>query len=128
VCENYHGITLLNTGYKVFSNILFERLQPYVEKIIGSYQCGFRSGKSTSDQIHTVRQIMEKMGEYGVSTFYLFMGFKAAYDISNRNELFKTMEEFALPGKLRRLVELTLENIRCKVKTQNGISAPFITR
>jgi hypothetical protein len=32
VCENYHGITLLNTAYKVFSNILFERLQSYVEK------------------------------------------------------------------------------------------------
>jgi sorting nexin-29 len=80
VCENYHGITLLNTAYKMFSNILFERLQPYVEKIIGSYQCGFRSGKSTSDQIHTVRQIMEKMGEYGVNTFYLFLDFKAAYD------------------------------------------------
>jgi hypothetical protein len=77
---------------------LFERLQPYVEKIIGSYQCGFRSGKS-SGQIHTVRQIMEKMGEYGVSTCYLFVDFKAAYDSTDRNELFKAMEEFSLPGK-----------------------------
>jgi hypothetical protein len=32
VCENYYGITLLTTAYKVFSNILCERLQPYVEK------------------------------------------------------------------------------------------------
>jgi sorting nexin-29 len=38
------------------------------------------------------------------------------------------MEEFALPGKLRRLVDVTLENVRCKMKTQNGISVPFITR
>jgi sorting nexin-29 len=107
---------------------LFETLQPYVEKVIGSYQCGFRSGKSTSDQMHMVRHIMEKMGEYGVSTFYLFVDFKAAYDSINGNELFMAMDEFALPGKLRRLVEVTLENVRRKVKTQNGISAPFITR
>jgi hypothetical protein len=37
------------------------------------------------------------------------------------------VEEFFLPGKLRS-VEVTLQNIRCKVKTQNGISDPFITR
>jgi hypothetical protein len=33
----------------------------------------------------------------------------------------------SLPGKLRRLVEVILENVRCKVKTQNRISDPFIT-
>jgi hypothetical protein len=32
VCENYFAITLLNNAYKVFSNILFETLQPYAEK------------------------------------------------------------------------------------------------
>jgi sorting nexin-29 len=95
---------------------------------MGCYQCGFKTGKLTSDQIHMVRQIMVKMGQYGVSTFYLFVGFKAAYDSTDRNELFKAMEEFSLPGKLRRLVEVTLENIRRKVKTQKVISDPFITR
>jgi hypothetical protein len=50
---------------------------------------------------------MEKLGEYGVSTFYLFVDLKVAYDSIDRNELFKAMEEFSLPGKLRRLVEAT---------------------
>jgi hypothetical protein len=35
---NYRGITRLNMGYKIFSNILYELLQPYVEKIVGNYQ------------------------------------------------------------------------------------------
>jgi hypothetical protein len=47
---------------------------------------------------------MEKMGEYRVSTFYLFVDFKAVHDNIDRNELFKAKEEFSLPGKLRRLV------------------------
>jgi hypothetical protein len=68
------------------------------------------------------------MEERGVSAFYLFVYFKAACDSIDRNELFKAVEEFTLPGKLRRLAEVTLENVRCKVKTQNGISAPFSTR
>jgi sorting nexin-29 len=64
--------------------MLFQRLQPYTEKLVGNYQCGFRSGKSTSDQLHTMRHISEKMGEYVVNTFYLFVDFKAAYDSIDR--------------------------------------------
>jgi sorting nexin-29 len=78
--------------------------------------------------MHTVRRIMQKMGEHGVDTFNLFVEFKAAYDSIDKNELFKAMEEFSLRGKLRRLVEVTLENVRWKVKTQNGISEPVTTR
>lgn len=47
--ENYHGISLLNRAYEVFSSKMFQRLRPCVEKIVGNYQCGFRDGKSTSD-------------------------------------------------------------------------------
>lgn len=36
-CENYRGITLLNTAFKVLANILYKRLLPYTEKMIGSY-------------------------------------------------------------------------------------------
>jgi len=37
----------LNMGYKIFCNILYEGLQPYMENIVGKYQCGFRKDKST---------------------------------------------------------------------------------
>jgi hypothetical protein len=39
--------------------------------------------------------------------YILFVDFKAAYDSIDRNEIFKAMEEFSLPEKLRRLVEVT---------------------
>jgi sorting nexin-29 len=55
MCENYCGISLLNTAYKAFSVILFHRLQLIVETSIGNYQCGFTTGKSTSDHLHSVR-------------------------------------------------------------------------
>jgi sorting nexin-29 len=121
MCENYHACI----AYKVFSNILFQRLQPYVEKLLGNYQCGFRNGKSMSDQLHSMRQILEKMREYGLSTFNLFVNFKATYDSINRTQLFKAMEEFQISRKLRSLVEITLINVRCKVKTPSGITDPF---
>jgi hypothetical protein len=37
-CNNYHGIPLLATSYKIVSNIL-PRLDPYIYEIIGVNQC-----------------------------------------------------------------------------------------
>jgi sorting nexin-29 len=43
-------------------------------------------------------------------------------------KLFKAMEELQIPRKLISLVEITLRNARCKVKTPNGITDPFDTK
>ena len=40
-CNNFRGISLLSTTYKILSNILLSRLMPYTEKIIADHQCGF---------------------------------------------------------------------------------------
>ena len=40
-CNNYRGISLLSTTYKILSNILLSRLIPYAEEIKGDHQCGF---------------------------------------------------------------------------------------
>ena len=50
-CSNYKGISLLPTTYKILSNILFSRLTPYAEEIIGEYQCSFRRNRSTTEHI-----------------------------------------------------------------------------
>ena len=40
-CNNYRGISLLPTTYKILSNILLSRLTPYAKEIIGDHQCSF---------------------------------------------------------------------------------------
>ena len=40
-CNNYRGISLLSTPYKILSNIVLSRLTPYVEEIILDDQRGF---------------------------------------------------------------------------------------
>jgi len=61
-CNNYRGISLLPTTYKMLSNILLSRLFLHAKQIIGDHQCGFRSNKSTIDHIFCIHQILEKMG------------------------------------------------------------------
>jgi hypothetical protein len=59
-CNNYRGLSLLPTTYKILSNILLSRLIPYAEEIIGDHQCGFRHNRSTTDHMFCIRQILEK--------------------------------------------------------------------
>lgn len=80
-CANYRGISLLNTTYKVLSSILNARLMPIAENIIGKYQAGFRRNKSTTDQIFSLRQIIEKTTEYNIDTHHVIVDFRAAYDM-----------------------------------------------
>ena len=70
-CNNYRGISLLPTTYKILSNILLSRLTPYAKEIIVDHQCGFRRNRSTIDHIFCIRQILEKKG----STMKKFISF-----------------------------------------------------
>jgi hypothetical protein len=78
-CNNYHGISLLSTSYKISSNILLSRLVPYIDEIIGDHQCGFRRNRPTTDQIFCIHQILEKKWEYNETVHQLFVDFKKAY-------------------------------------------------
>jgi hypothetical protein len=40
-CDNYHGISLLSTSYKILSNNLLSLLSPYIDEVIGDLQYGF---------------------------------------------------------------------------------------
>ena len=124
-CGNYRGITLLNTAYKIFAEILFQRLLPYAEGNIGEYQCGFRNGRSTTDQLFGIRQILEKCREFNIETHHLFIDFKAAYDKIIRKELWKIMAEFGFPEKLISLTMLTLTNVKSQVRIRNLLSDFF---
>ena len=75
-CNNYTGISLLPTTYKILSNIFLSRLIPYAKEIIGDHQCGFRRNRSTTDHIFCIRQILEKKWEYIEPVHQLFIGFK----------------------------------------------------
>jgi sorting nexin-29 len=105
--------------------VLYGRLKPYANQIIGQYQCGFREGVSTIDQIQTLRQILEKTLEFQIETHHLFIDFKPAYDKVNRNQLYKAMLELGMPPNLVRLTQATMQGTTAKVQVQNELSESF---
>jgi sorting nexin-29 len=86
-CENYRGITLLPTAYKLFANIIKNKLNERMEDEIVEKKCGFRKGRSCTDAIFTVQQIMEKTKEHNLPLFLLFIDYEKAHDNVNRDML-----------------------------------------
>ncbi|XP_062127293.1 uncharacterized protein LOC133839668 [Drosophila sulfurigaster albostrigata] len=125
---NYRGISLLPVAYKVLTSVLCERPKPHAEALIGPYQCGFRPGKSTVDQIFTLRQILEKSYENQIDTYHLFVDYKAAFDSPRRDCLYAAMSELGIPAKLTRLCRMTSSNTISSVNVGCGQSETFTTK
>ena len=62
-CGNWQGISLLSVLGKVFSRVLLNHMQDAVDWILRQQQAGFRRGRSCTDQIFTLKQIIEKVSE-----------------------------------------------------------------
>lgn len=63
ICANYWQFSLIVISYTVLSSVICERLKPHANKLFGPYQCDFRPGKSSIDQIFGLHQILKKSHE-----------------------------------------------------------------
>jgi hypothetical protein len=125
-CNNYRGISLLSTAYRILSNILLARLTPYGDEIIGDHQCGFRRNRSITDQIFYIRLILEIKWEYNGTAHQLFIDFKKAYDSIKREVLYNILLEFCIPKKLVRLIKMRLNETYSKVLIGKLLSDKFL--
>jgi len=127
-CNNYRGILLLPTTYKILFNILLSRLIPYAKEIIRDHQCGFRRNRSTIDHIFCIRQMLEKKLEYNEPVHQLFIDFKKAYDSVRREVLYKILLEFGIPRRLVRLIKTRLNETYSRVRVGENVSDTFPVR
>jgi len=60
--ENYRGVTLLCTAYKIYETILAKRLRKEIEEKgnLPETQAGFRKGKGTMDNVMILQQVINK--------------------------------------------------------------------
>ena len=74
-CNNWWGITLLSLTSKLFSKITVELFTDTLEKDIRKEKAGFREGRSCSDDISTLRQILEQAKEWNSTVYANFIDF-----------------------------------------------------
>jgi len=125
-CNNYRRISLLPTTYEFFSNIPLSRLTPYAEEVTGDHQCGFRRNRSTTDHIHSIRQILEKKWEYNEAVHQLFIDFMKACDSVSREVLYNILIESGIPKNLVRLVKMCLTETYSRVRVGKNYLTGFL--
>jgi len=123
-CENYRGITLLPTAYKLFANIITNRLNEHLEDEMLEEQCGFRKGRSCTDAIFTVQQVIEKRKEHNLPLFLLLIDYETAYDNINRDKLWEMMDN-KIPNYLLITIKCIYRNTKVTIKFNDGISEPI---
>ena len=77
--------------YKILENILYLKLVPYAEEIIGEYQGGFWRGRSTVVQIFSMRQTLGNCWEQNIDVHHLCIDFQTAHDTVWRKEMWNEM-------------------------------------
>jgi len=74
--DNCRGISLLNTGYKIYSKIIAKRLTTTAEVLLLEGRNRFRKGRSCMDCILSASQIIEKHRELNIPTYIAFIDLK----------------------------------------------------
>ena len=118
-CKNWRGIMLLNMASKVFCRVILERIKIALDEKLREEQAGFRAGRSCTDQIATLRIIIEQSIEWQSSLYINFIDFEKAFDSISRDVLWRLLRHYGLPDKIFTIIRVLYEGFSAQV-VHNG--------
>ena len=122
LCGNWRGIALLDVAGKVLGRLVQNRLQQIAEKELPDSQCGFRRGRSCTDQIFSLLQITEKLYEHPTPGFVLFIDLRKAYDSVPWEALWRGLQCLGVPPKLAEIVAAFHTGMMARVRFNGDFS------
>ncbi|NSM56166.1 RNA-directed DNA polymerase [Wolbachia endosymbiont of Atemnus politus] len=121
-CNNYRGISLLNTGYKIYAKILNNKLRSITESKLGEEQNGFRKGRSCIDPAFTLKILIEKHREFNIETHIAFIDYIKAFDKVLRGKLWDILKELEIPSNLHKAIVNLYQDNKIAIKNNGKIS------
>ena len=76
---------------KVKSRVILNSIRNTVDRNLRQDQAGFIEGRSTVDNINTLRIIFEQFAEYQASLYVLFVDFERAFDSVDRKKIWRAV-------------------------------------
>lgn len=124
-CKNWRGIQLLSLPSKILARLILERIKKAVDEQLREEQAGFRAGRSCTDQIATLRIIVEQSIEWQSSLYVNFVDFQKAFDTVDRCTMWKILRHYGIPQKIVRIIQSFYSNTSCQVIHNSELSTPF---
>ncbi|RUS88821.1 hypothetical protein EGW08_003451 [Elysia chlorotica] len=124
-CNNWRGIMLLSIPGKVLTRIMLERLKTALDKKLREEQAGFRQERSCTDQIATLRIIIEQSLEWQSPLYTVFVDFQKAFDSVDRETIWKLMHYYGIPTKFITIIQTLYEDATCQVIHDGKLTESF---
>lgn len=124
-CNNWRGITLLNTINKIIAKIVQTRLAETIENTLRPNQAGFRPNRSCIDHINTLRIIIEQSVEWRSPLFIAFIDFEKAFDSLNHDALWRILKSRGVPTKIISILQELYTDANCSVLHNGEKSESF---
>ena len=105
--KNHIGIILLS--------VILDRLKTVMDAGLRDHQAGFRKDRSCTGQIAMLRIIVEQSMEWNTSLYINFLDYEKAFDILDREMLWKLLRHYGIPEKINFLIPSTYQGMPCKV-------------
>ena len=127
--NNYRGITLNSCLGKLFCTILYNRLNPLLEKenIYCKEQAGFRRNHRTTDHIFLLRNIIKKYTSQNKILYTCFVDFSKAFDSICRQSLIEKLRNIGINGDFLQIIKSIYETTTNSVIYKNAISEKFVS-
>ena len=117
---NYRGLKLIEQVMKVLERVVEGLIRQRVE--IDEMQCGFMSGRGTTDAIFIVRQLQEKHLAANKPLYMAFIDLEKASDRVPRDVIWWAMHKLGIDEWLVRLVQSMYKDVRSRVRVGDGYS------
>lgn len=108
--EDYRGVTIMPSLYKIYAEMLAGRLREELEEkgVLPPNQAGFRKEISTIDNIYVLNYLINRqIGGRGKKVVALFIDLRTAFDSVDRRVLIRAMRKRGIgEGLIERVREL----------------------
>ena len=116
--NNYRGISLCDISSKLYSSIINNRLQEWIEQnsLTGECQAGFKKDYSTVDHMYTLIAMIQKQFALNRKLYVAFIDFEKAFDSISRKLLWPILLKNGMKGRLHKCVRSMYENVKARIR------------
>ena len=110
---------------KVLKRIMLDRMKDTLDKVLREEQAGFRKERSCTDQIATLRIIVEQSIEWQSSLYVCFIDFEKAFDSIDRESIWNILLHYGVPEKFVNIIKQIYDGFTCQVIHNGRLSDDF---
>ena len=112
-CNNWQGITLLSVPSKIFCKIIIQRITQAVDDLLWNEQSGFCKRRGCTDNIFTLRNILEQCTEWNRELYINFIDYEKAFDSIHRDSLWQILRAYGIPQRIINIIKCFYSNFTC---------------